>query len=377
MSLTSSIRPIEQPKHQQVAVPHQNGTTVPHSLSLPRNMLVYEKLLCNVKDYFEIRCQRMIFDKDGEPMRFDKDGELARYDANLIAEFDSYCFTATVFHEKRLSVEFRRALSKACALVGPILRSEHPRTLACFFEVFIHFMQAGLHDVTSFLRYFIRETSELVNKDGLWGQICQLLGRSDFEFSDHAVARVWECMTDTFDSKLGMFRRLAVSVRLDYMKRVYGTTDHRHEELRLRHLLSLFHTPELTTPRVMLNLAHNLVRQARYDEAQEIAQEVNSLLGQHGIYAERVVEKLECLKIVSRSQFNQGNIKEAELTMRRAIEMIIGKWGIHHSWVSEFKNVLEGWLRNWGRVADADILRQEIDELVGKDSVDDNAKYSS
>jgi hypothetical protein len=33
-------------------------------------------------------------------------------------------------------------------------------------------------------------------------------------------------------------------------------------------------------------------------------------------------------------------------------------------------NVLEGWLRGWGREEDANTLRGEIEELMGKNEID-------
>jgi tetratricopeptide (TPR) repeat protein len=186
------------------------------------------------------------------------------------------------------------------------------------------------------------------------------------------MAQTWKCTTDTFDSELGTLSRLAVSVRLDYIKRVYGITNYLEEERLLRDLLAQFGgIPSLPTPRVMLNLAHNLNRQGRYNEAEEMALEVLSLLQEYEIYASRIVERIESLKIVSRSQFNQGQTLAAEQTMREAIRMIVDQWGIQHSWVPEFMNVLEGWLRGWGREEDANTLRGEIEELMGKDEIDE------
>jgi len=34
-------------------------------------------------------------------------------------------------------------------------------------------------------------------------------------------------------------------------------------------------------------------------------------------------------------------------------------------------NVLESWLRVWGRKEDANTLREEIEELMGKDEIDE------
>jgi hypothetical protein len=54
----------------------------------------------------------------------------------------------------------------------------------------------------------------------------------------------------------------------------------------------------------MLNLAHNLNRQGRYNKAEEMALEVLLLLQEYKIYARRIIERIESLKIISRSQFN-------------------------------------------------------------------------
>jgi hypothetical protein len=68
-----------------------------------------------------------------------------------------------------------------------------------------------------------------------------------------------------------------VSVCLNYIKRV--VTNHLEEEWLLRDLFTQFRgIPRLPTPRVILNLVYNLNRQGHYNEAEEIALEVLSLL---------------------------------------------------------------------------------------------------
>ena len=156
-----------------------------------------------------------------------------------------------------------------------------------------------------------------------------------------------------------------MSVRLDYIKRVYGFKEYLEEERLLRDLLAQFDgIPRASTPRVMLNLAHNLNRQRRHDEAKKMALEVSSLLQVNKIYNKRIAEKIECMKIVSHSQSNQGKTLEAEQTIRHAIQIIMDQWGTQHSWALEFINILEGWLRDWHREEDANRLRREIGGLA-------------
>lgn len=375
-TLATKISEDQPPGQLQVALANQKSTLlrkgfvsdrsrVSHSPSLPQALLVSEKLFYNIQVYFENTCQNMILDDDGTLLT--PNGAKLHYD--LCTDFDSYCFTATMLKEKGLHIEFRRALSKAFALIEQILQAEHPRTLACFLEVFIHLIQTGLPEVASCLRDFIKEMSaKVTRKRQPWGEICRLLGELDSESLGQAMAQIWKCTTDIFDSELGTVSRLTVSVRLDYIKRVYGITNCPEEERLLRDLLAQFEgIPRLPTPRVMLNLAHNLNRQGYYDKAEKMALEVLSLLQEYEIYARRIVERIECLKIVSHSQFNQGN-PAAEQTIRLAIQIIEGQWGTEHSWVSEFMAVLEGWLRAWDREEDANILRGEIEDLMRKDN---------
>lgn len=306
-------------------------------------------------------------------MIFDSHGSLltpsgAQLHNDLCNDFDSYCFTATMLIGKGLWNEFRCALSKASGLVAKIIRAEHPRTLSCFLEVLIHLMQTGLPEAASILRDFIKRMSaEVTKKEHLWGQICHLLGELDFDCLEEAMAQIWKCTSDTFDSELGTYSRFAVSVRLDYTKRVYGTTNVREEERLLRNLLApLGDTPGLPTIRVMLNLAHNLNRQGRHDEAEKKALGVLSLLRNDKVYTRRIVERIESLKVVSRSQFEQGKALAAEQTMQDAMRIIVDQWGPQHPWVVEFMNVLEGWRRVWGREQEADEVQRKIRELLEK-----------
>ncbi|CRG92837.1 Phosphoenolpyruvate carboxylase [Talaromyces islandicus] len=336
------------------------------SPSPPTALSVSESLFRLIKVYFENSCQHMIFDEDENLLN--PSGIKLNYDP--CNDFDSYCFTATMLVGRKL--HFRHALSKAFDLVKPILQAEHPQTLPCFLEVFIHLIQTGLLDVATSLRRFIKSMSAEIIRDGRpWGQICRLLGELDSDTLDEALARIWKCTTDTFESKLGAYSRLAVSVRLDYIKRVFGITSKFEEEFLLRDLLGKFNgILSLSTPRVMLNLAHNLNRQGRHGEAEEMALKVLSLLQENEIYSERIVERIECLKIVSHSQFYQCNLA-AEQTMREAIQIIVDQWGIQHPWFLEFMNVLESWLRHWDRKEDANKLLGEIEVLRRKDEIDE------
>lgn len=207
-------------------------------------------------------------------------------------------------------------------------------------------------------------SATILPEDHVWGHICRLLGDLHPESLEQAMTQVWQCTIDTFEKRLATSAAFLVSVRLDYIKRVYGSGEPHKEETLLRDVLTgITGPPGMSTPRVMLNLAHNLNKQKKCDEAQELAQKVFSLLTEDEMYVNRDTERVECWKIMSWSQYHQGNFPEAELAMRRAIKMVAAQRGAHHPWVLEFRTVLEGWFRERGQEVDANMVQQETEKL--------------
>ena len=339
-STESQLQAIREPLRLRSPAPHQD-------------LLIAETLMRDVKIYFENTCRTMKFDDQGTLLNL----EGTEFHNDLCSNFDSYCFSATKFKEKRSFVDFRVAFDKAFSLVQPILEAEHPRTLACFLEVMIHFIQVGMPAAASTILRFIQQMS-VIRKKQSFARLSWIL--ADLKSNSLlAMAQIWKCVVDTVESELGPRSRFAISVRLDYIKRVYGHSEYREEERLLREVLTqLSSSPSVSSPRVMLNLAHNLNRQRRHKEAEEIALGVLSLFGEHDMYRGRKVERVECKKVISHCQFYRGKILAAQQTMQEAIQMVESFWGPHHSWILEFKNVLEGWYRQSGMVESANFLRR-------------------
>jgi len=117
-----------------------------------------------------------------------------------------------------------------------------------------------------------------------------------------------------------------VSIRLDYIKRVYEFKEYLKEERLLRDLLAQFDDiSKVSISRMMLNLAHNLNKQKRHVEAKKMTLKVFSLLQQNEIYAKRIAKRIECMKIVSHNQFNQEKTLVVERTIRETIQMIVNQ----------------------------------------------------
>jgi hypothetical protein len=316
----------------------------------------------NIFAYFKKTCWKEVL--DGRGILVPSAG------AKICENFDSYCFTATMFHRRGLQAELKIAISKAFDLLERVLVVEHPRTLACLFEVLMHFKQTGFDAVASYLCSSIKKLSQkIIDQKSHWGRICQLLGELEAESLDEIVDEAWRFTADTFDSLLGSRRPISVSLRLDYIKRVYAIKDQHEEGRQLKQLLhELGDFPQPSTPRVMLNIAHNYNRRQKYEDAATVARDVHRLLREEPLYAGRITEQIESVKLLSHCYFYQGMALQAESSMRSAIEMIKKDLGEQHAWVLEFMNVLESWLLSWNRKEDADTLRIQIEAIIVKDT---------
>ena len=88
-----------------------------HSPSPPQALLVAEDLFHNIKIYSENSCRNKILDVHGTLLN--PNG--AELHNDLCNDFDSYCFTATMFVGRKLHKESRHTLSNDTALVKQIV----------------------------------------------------------------------------------------------------------------------------------------------------------------------------------------------------------------------------------------------------------------
>ncbi|KAF3030278.1 hypothetical protein E8E12_000665 [Didymella heteroderae] len=303
-------------------------------------------LWASIRDALRISCRNLNLDAHGALLT---EAGLKRSN-NSCDSFDSYCFNATLFAQNGRDDEFRMALTKASKSVSAIIREDHPRALSCFFEVFIHLIQSGLCGVAEKLLKYVGPLYGVMGRPAL-GCVYQLLGEVKAELLSEAMAIAWSS--------------LAVSIRLDYIKRVHWLEDYAEEERLLRQLRKqLDRTRHPSVPRVLLNLAHNMNKQRRYDDAKNFARNVLELTEKHGEYANKLVERIEAQKVIAKSYYAEGSMAKAELSQRRLIEMVESTVGRQHAWFAEFLNVLEIWLRSWGKETEADTVRREVIGLI-------------
>jgi hypothetical protein len=346
---------------------------ISYSPSSPQTLFITEHLLFSIKAYFDgsFDSKTWITDENGYCKTITPAATIV---PDYRHDFSKYCGIAGELVEKGSYVEFRRVLSKAFNLVQDLLRAEHQRTLGCFFEVFLYLMRKGLTDIVSLLcNYISKMATNVIAKEHPWSHICRLIGMLNMESFEHSIIQSWKCTIDAFEKGLGQFNPSTLGFYLQFIHLVYGSKDRLEEERLLRGLLAQFKqmlnmsTSQAT--RVMLNLGYNMIAQGRYTEAEELGLDVLSQVQGDELY----VNTIEALEIIAWGQYCRHETNSAEKNLRDAIEMVIYGWGMSDPWAIKNMIFLEGWLREWGRKEEADQLKTERDELIGKDEIDEQS----
>ena len=184
------------------------------------------------------------------------------------------------------------------------------------------------------------------------------------------MSRSWECISNAFEQELGSFHWTTLWCRTTYFALVYNN-DLVGAEIRLRKLLlgceqhcSKFDERYLG---VLYKLGRNLYYQKRYTEVE--------VIGKEGLKWAREVRnpvyETYALEIYAHAQYKLDKMHFAEKNMREAIESFGSPYGRQTPEVVHFMLILEQWLREWKREAEADDLRKEIVELIGPDELSD------
>ena len=107
--------------------------------------------------------------------------------------------------------------------------------------------------------------------------------------------------------------------------------------------------------------------QRRFAEAEQLGLDVLSQAEEQGLCKQQA----EALALLAHSQYLQNKRCLAEENLRHALQLAISLWGRTDPYVLGLMIELEGWLREWGREDEADRLKAEIDEVVGRDEIDE------
>jgi len=292
----------------------------------------------------------------------------------IASKFTGSVMSAIELLKAHSFVEARKLLSGACSLVRDMLVTMHPITFGYLLLVFHGIAKEGivpLDDATDLLREYIgRMATVVLPENHPWRAICCIFGRIDRSSFRQTLILSMRSLSDTLEKLLGQYNAVALGNRVRYI--YYGYADNLPAgESALRKLLSGCPHPSVShseTLTVLGALTGNLREQGRYKEYEEMGKEYTSIARK---YADSVAV-INGLRLTAMAQYKLGERTLAEASQREAVNMNLAddKDSFNLTWAIQHLTVLESWVREWGRIEDADKIKEEIDELIKRDTAD-------
>ena len=360
--VSSSIDMAPCPKHYLLrAVPY---TSIPLILTPPDTLFKHEALLANISSYFKGSIEGEIWFLSAR----------GRYDSvcdNTIEPLDFHilCELAVSNFRKGSNVDGRRLLSKLCSILPMMLREQNLRLLEIIIDTYHELTQQGFVGICAMLQDYVRKLAQSVLCERpVWQQICISISLPDPESSE-IMTRSWQCILDMTKRTTGPFSFESIRSETNLIWQTHRT-DSPHQESLLRELLTKYENGTNTLNDAGVHMAtycaDSLLDQGKYSEAE-------TLLGGSLQRAQRCrcltkMWEARSLATLAQIQYLQHKHEPAEENVRLAISLYRQEYEMDGT-VVRFYNLLEGWLREWGRYGEADELSGKLEDFGREDDV--------
>ncbi|MCJ1417927.1 hypothetical protein MMC32_004272 [Xylographa parallela] len=339
-------------------------TSIPLILAPPDTLLKHETLFANISSYFKGSIEGKIWFLSAR----------GRYDSvygNTIEPLDFLilCELAVSNFKKGSNVDGRRLLSKLCSILPRMLREQNLRLLEVIIDTYLELAQQGFVGISAMLQDYVRKLAQSVLCDRpVWQQICISISTPDPESSE-IMTRSWQCILDMTKRTTGPFSFESIRSEINLIWQTHRT-DSPHQESLLRELLIKYENGTNTLNDVGVYMAtycvDSLLDQGKYSEAE-------TLLGGSLQRAQRCrcltkMREARSLATLAQIQYLQHKHEPAEENVRLAINLYRQEYEMDGT-VVIFYNLLEGWLREWGRYGEADELSGKLEDFGREDDV--------
>ncbi|CCT76196.1 uncharacterized protein FFUJ_14171 [Fusarium fujikuroi IMI 58289] len=255
-------------------------------------------------------------------------------------------------------------VSKAFALVKPIIKSGNVRALNFFWASLVFLVQFGHVDIVIRLMRHIYEMAKiLLLPQHPVVQIFKLLNGIDVSKLEDFVHRSWQATADEFQKQLPPLHPEYIRHQCDLIFRIYGTRDAATGEQRLLQLLkSCDETPqtkELSHLTVLNAIGYNFMNSKKWAEAVNIGVKLEDR-AQRADDIDLLVYKIGGMEIQARAYNELKLVEPAVKCLKQAIPLIAKEWGQDDPWRIELMTLQQKWLRENNDAMAADDIKEEI-----------------
>lgn len=349
-------------------------SSIPHSPLPPTALLVPERLLLNIRAYFDTRLQDgyQLTDKHGKYIG--RAPKFSDYHEQCL-QFHEYCYSASSLARTGSFIQCRQQLSIACKLLPALLQTQHPRTLEFVINVLLSLYYDGFPEIIALLSRHIAAVSKtFLSMNHTWTNICQYFAVLDFSDFRATMVQSWRCAVDVIEKNIGS-NDSTIAMKAIFIERACGTdyVSQQYQLQKLHEICAQFDNIEIVYQafRISINLAWNAYKQGQYVEGEKLALKILKKLDMEGdLRSAFEYFKPEIFRVLAYFQFSLDSREEAEWNMRMAIKFIVEQKGINNPQAIGQMAELQRWLDYWGRHEEAVELKAEIERLIGYDEDD-------
>ncbi|KAM0431487.1 hypothetical protein ACHAPT_005465 [Fusarium lateritium] len=294
-------------------------------------------------------------------------------DVDLPETYFDMVRSAVLLFDQGSTTEGLHILSKAFALVKPIIKSGNVRALNFFWTSLVFLVQFGhANIVVSLAKYIYDMAKILLHPQHPVVQMFKLLTYVKVVELESLLHKTWQITADAFQKQLPKLHPEYVRHQCDLIFRVYGTRDAATAERRLRELLKgcedTTQTPELSRMTVLNALGYNFMNSKDWVKAVNIDQEIERAQLAQDI--DLLVYQIGGMEIQARAFNEMKLIMPAVRCLKQATPLIAEEWGNNDPWRIELMTLQQKWLPENGDINEADDLSAEIRRITERIDTD-------
>lgn len=339
------------------------------SLSLPRHLAIPERLFFGIKTLLQSSWDRDLWSTNERGYLVSrKDAHGLGSAEKAIFSFLDYSVTAMCLFKRKLFVQARQLLSKACETCNDIIEEEHARTIPIIFLMYSRLAREGYGDAAIKVLEYLKSLALMTtSRTPAFGQLLENLLLVDQDVEEvYFIA--WRCSEDIFEQHLETFHRTWLESHVEYIEQIGLRSGWRAAESLLRPLLTqceqLCGRSDPRCQEILYKLAWNLFFQEKFDEAEKLGQTMLRYASRSQSDGIDATWTLRALHIVSAAQYSQCKNGQAEASLRRCIDLAANFYGEHDPTTIRRSLRLEKWLLSWGRREEASTLAAKRAQIL-------------
>jgi hypothetical protein len=259
-------------------------------------------------------------------------------------------------------------LVNGSAYIQDILLEEEPRAFEIVFCVMMMFQEHGWVDCSNIIfKQFSRMAVTILPEMHPLRQIFNFLQSLGPELAKDFLPNAWASFVDMIEEALDASSVTTIQIRLDYILQVENARNPDRADAQLRIMVErcreAYGKFDRRYAEAIGTLSTFLRSHKRYIEAAAAAEEVIRC-GREGRFSWAIEMWCLGMETLAHSRYQIYDDKQAESTLRQAIDVAIWYWGWEHGRTLQLLTQLGTWLTQFGKHEEAAKVSEQVAEML-------------